>query len=194
MQITTTTTTNSYSTRKAYIDAWGGYVGGKLDEGWEGYLITFMFSHIPGSEETRLRVMEREVERVYATLLTRLFRRPHARGNRGKLPIWIVAPDYPVAKHEKTILEDVRVNDGLHLHGAALFHRDSRLETSVEDYLDDNLHILVHGDLPLRRLNLTPIVSEEKYVVGYGFKTVQRRAEFGVNGFIVLPRTSGEIK
>jgi hypothetical protein len=125
--------TNSYTTRKAYIEAWGRYFEQRMDAGWEGYLITLMFKHIPGSEAARLRVMEQELYRVYATHLSRLFRRPNAPRNRGKLPIWIASPDYPVE-------------------------------------------------------------TEEQYVVGYGFKTVVKRASIGVDGMIVLPRTSNEVR
>lgn len=186
--------TNSYTNRKQIIEAWGEYVKEKMDAGWEGYLITLKFKHIPGSEKKRLQIMTHELERVYATLLTRLFRRPHAAANRGKLPIWIASPDYPVAKHEKQLLREVTVNNGLHLHGAALFHPEKRLKASIGEHFDNFMHIYVHGDHELSWIDLTPIETEEKYVVGYGFKTIQRRASIGIDGFIVLPRLSSEVR
>ena len=186
--------TNSYSTRKAYIEAWGRYFEEKMDAGWDADLITLMFEHIPGSEKAKLRVMEWELERVYATLLTRLFRRPNAPRNRDKLPIIVAAPDYPVAKREKHLLSEVRVNAGLHLHGAALFHPERRLKGSIHDHFDQNLQLYIHGEHPLLRLHLTRIETRARYVVGYGYKTVQRRAAIGLDGFVILPRTSGEMR
>lgn len=186
--------TNSYTTRKAYIEAWGRYFEQRMDTGWEGYLITLMFKQIPGSEATKLQVMERELYRVYATHLSRLFRRPNAPGNRGKLPIWIASPDYPVAKHEKVLLEEVSINNGLHLHVAALYHRDRRFAGSIEDHFADFMHIYIHGNHELLRMHISPIETEEVYVVGYGLKTVVKRASIGVDGLIVLPRTSGEVQ
>jgi hypothetical protein len=186
--------TNSYTTRKAYIEAWGRYFEQRMDAGWEGYLITLMFKHIPGSEAARLRVMEQELYRVYATHLSRLFRRPNAPRNRGKLPIWIASPDYPVAKQEKQMLGDVRINNGLHLHVAALYHRDRRFAGSMVNHFADLMHIYIYGQHELLRMDIRPIETEEQYVVGYGFKTVVKRASIGVDGMIVLPRTSNEVR
>ncbi|WP_342110896.1 hypothetical protein [Methylobacterium sp. SI9] len=186
--------TDSFTTRKAYIEAWGTYFKEKMDAGGEGYLITLMFKQISGSEAAKLRVMEQELYRVYATHLSRLFRRPNAPTNRGKLPIWIASPDYPVAKHEKVLLDEVRINDGLHLHVAALYHRDRRFAGSIEDHFADLMHIYIHGHHELLRMHISPIETEERYVVGYGFKTVVKRASIGVDGLIVLPRTSGEVQ
>ena len=70
-----------------------------------------MFKQIPGSEAARLRVMEQELYRVYATHLSRLYRRSDALANRGKMPIWIASLGYPVAKHESVMLDEVRIND-----------------------------------------------------------------------------------
>jgi hypothetical protein len=35
---------------------------------WNGFLITFMFNHIPGSFDHKCSVMTNEIERVYNTL------------------------------------------------------------------------------------------------------------------------------
>ncbi|WP_267427132.1 hypothetical protein, partial [Methylobacterium sp. GC_Met_2] len=137
--------------------------------------------------------MEQELYRVYATHLSRLFRRPNALANRGKLPIWIASPNYPVDKHEKVLLDEVRVNDGLHLHVAGLYHRDRRFAGSIEDHFSDFMHIYIHGKYELLRMHVSPIETEERYVVGYGFKTVVKRASIGVDGLIVLSWTAREL-
>ena len=76
-----------------------------------GYLITLMFNRIRGSQPSVIRQMQREVERVYATLLTRIIRNPRKIPLFG-LPFWIVFPDYPVPKHAKMELRDVVLNGG----------------------------------------------------------------------------------
>ena len=39
----------------------------RLEQGWEGYLISFMFNPITGRRSSVIHQMGREVERVYAT-------------------------------------------------------------------------------------------------------------------------------
>lgn len=98
---------------------YGTMVTERLEHGWEGYLITLMFNRIRGPQPSVIRQMQREVERVYATVLTRIIRNPRKIPLFG-LPLWIVFPDYPVPKHAKMELRDVVLNGGLHLHGIAL--------------------------------------------------------------------------
>lgn len=183
----------SYSERKQAIREWGRWIERKLDEGWEGYLITLMYKQIRGSEATKIEVMGKELVRVYATFLTHLFRRPNAPGNAGKLPILIAAPDYPVAKRKKVLLQELLTNDGLHFHGVLLIHPDRRLKGSLQDHFDDTMHVYVNSKHELLRLHLEPIVERASYVTGYGFKTIRKRASIGLDGFIILPRTKSEI-
>src|SRR4051812_43549703 len=109
------------------IEAYGSWVEEKVEEGWDVYIPTFVFHPLPGSPATMKAIMQREVERVYATLLTRVVRYPNSPGSAGKLPIWIVLPDYPVPKHDKKSLREVTLNDGLHLHALGLIPPNSRL-------------------------------------------------------------------
>ena len=82
-----------------------------------------------------IRQMQREVERVYATVLTRIIRNPRKIPLFG-LPLWIVFPDYPVPKHAKMELRDVVLNGGLHLHGIALFLRRNRMNCGLDDHFE----------------------------------------------------------
>ena len=82
-------------TGKQIIAALGQFVERFVEDGWEAYLLTLNFNHINGSEVNRRRIMEREVERVYTTLLPRFFRHPNRACNKGKLPIWIGSFDRP---------------------------------------------------------------------------------------------------
>ena len=55
------------------------------------------------------------------------------------------------------------------------------------------MDIYFHGNHELLRMHISPIKIEERYVVGYGFKIVVKRASIGVDGLIVLPRTTREM-
>src|SRR5689334_665961 len=91
--------------REIINSGYGYMVKEKLEQGWEGYLISFMFSRISGRRPSVIHQMSQEVERVYATVLTRIIRDPR-KLPIAALPLWIVCPDYPVAKHAKQSLRD----------------------------------------------------------------------------------------
>ena len=112
---------------------YGAMVTERLEQGWEGYLITLMFNRIRGPQPSVIRQMQREV--VYATVLTRIIRNPRKIPLFG-LPLWIVFPDYPVPKHAKMELRDVAVNGGLHLHGIALVPPWSRMNCGLDDHFE----------------------------------------------------------
>src|SRR4029077_3408206 len=95
------------------------------DQTWTGYIITFMYNHIPGTIERRFSVMEREIERVYATLIRHVVRDPRSPSQRKKLPILHAFPDNP---------PDATVNDGLHYHGIILVPGSTRLRIGLDDY------------------------------------------------------------
>jgi hypothetical protein len=213
------------SQKHLIIDAYGDWVENYINDGWDGYLLSFMFnqliprpvklnpSHegegrtvwysayrfslsgcgIRGNRDGLLRQMEREVERVYATLLTRVVREPTHKKNKDLLPRWIICPDFPVPKHSKMSLRDVTLNDGLHLQGVGVQPAGSRLKEGLDEHFEryHSLYIKVGG--ALRGVTATPITHKPKYVVGYGFKMLSRgRASF--DDVLVYPRTLGEIK
>src|SRR3954469_6826546 len=122
---------------KGIIDSgYGSMVKERLEQGWDGYLISLMFNRVRGSRLNVIRQMEREVERVYSTVLTRIIRDPR-KVSILALPLWIVCPDYPVpkhAKHAKQALRDVTVNDGLHMHGIALIPPWNRMNEQFDQH------------------------------------------------------------
>jgi hypothetical protein len=75
------------------IEAYGEYFEEYIRHGWSGYFLTFMFNQLRGNRDGLLRQMESEVERVYATLLTRVVRDPTHEKNKDLLPRWIICPD-----------------------------------------------------------------------------------------------------
>lgn len=171
---------------------YGGMVAQKLEAGWEGYLITFMFNRLRGYRQSvRIQQMHKEVERVYATVLTRIVREPSKVPIRA-LPLWIVCPDYPVPKHEKQSLRDITLNNGLHCHGIALIPPGSRMNCGLDQHFEMHQELYVRRGWELARVHAVPITDNPRYVVEYGFKAIQRgRLDFG--HVLILPRSHSEM-
>ena len=132
------------SLKRIISEGYGQWVREQLDQDWDAYILTFMFRQIPGSRSSILATMTAEIERVYATMLTRIIRNPMSEKNRDMLPIWIGCPDFPVPKYQKQSLRNVTVNDGLHFHVICLIPPDSRLLESLEDHVAHH-HQLYRG-------------------------------------------------
>jgi hypothetical protein len=175
------------------IDAYGEYVEDYIRQGWDGYFLSFMFNQLRGNREGLLRQMEREVERVYATLLKRTFHKPNQPRNRDLLPRWIICPDLPVPKYSKVSLQDVTLNGGLHLQGVGLQFPKSRLKERLDTHFEEHQDLYVKAGGVLRSVSAKFIEHSPKYVVGYGFKTIPRRWS-SFDDLLILPKTISEVK
>src|SRR3954463_2934646 len=81
------------------MEAWKQYAVDLIEkEGRIPYLVTMMFKHIPGSERTKMNIMTKDIERIYSRAVTRCVRNPRSPHQIGRLPRWLVFPDYPVWK------------------------------------------------------------------------------------------------
>jgi hypothetical protein len=162
--------------------------------GWQPFLLTFLFTPISGSHKTKMRVMVNAVERFYATLLTRVVRKPLSPQSRDRLPLLLCAPDFPVAKRNKgtnSVSRDTHINDGLHWHGLLMVPPRSRLKEDFASYLVKNeLHY--RNDLSrLLGLHVEPIVYGFDRIVDYVFKGVLS-GKFSFDDFLVLPKSQKE--
>ena len=164
-----------------------------VNEGWTPYLLTFMFGDIEGPVHEVARIMEREVERIYATVLSRIIRNPNRVGMIGKHPVWICCHDRPVYKLVKTTLRDVTVNDGRHIHAVALIPPWSRMSEGLADHFDGHRALYLRPDSSLIRIHTVPITRRVGYVTTYVRKHTRRGAHGEDAGFI-LPRTLDEIR
>ena len=162
-------------------------------EGWTPHLLTFMFRNIGGPPHNVARQMEREVERVYATLLTRIVRNPTRPSMTGKLPIWFCAHDRPVFKRAKQRLHDVVVNEGRHVHTVVFLPPWSRLSEDLAAHLAAYDHLYVRSELPLVRIDAVPITRRVGYVVSYARKQAGR-SPIGEETDFVLPRSVSELR
>ena len=67
-----------YRRRLALLDAYGDWLKEWLDQGWDGYLFTFMFNQLPGSRRAMVQQMHQQIERWYGRLATRTVRKPRS--------------------------------------------------------------------------------------------------------------------
>lgn len=160
--------------------------------GWSPYLLTFVFAPIGGSPGTVLAAMIHEVERVYATHVTRVVRYPRRPSAVDRLPVWLCAPDRPVFKRARSSLRDVAVNGGQHLHALAFDPPWSRLGVDLVDHFTAEVGLYVRPGHPLDRIDAVPVTSRLGYVVGYGRKGAFDNATREDASF-VLPRTIREL-
>jgi hypothetical protein len=176
----------------ANIRGYGQMVTERVLLGWEGYILTFHFSQLNGSQKSIHGRMESEIQRVYATMLTRLVRNPRAESQVGSLPMWLVTPDLPVPKWRKQPLGVVSINDGLHYHGVGLNPPWTRLREEFSCHVERCQGLYVQDRRTLQRIHAEPITHDPGYVVEYAFKSLQRR-RFDLDRIIILPRVRSEL-
>jgi hypothetical protein len=112
--------------RKSLVGAYSQLIREKQEEGRCAYFLNFMFNQLPGSQQTWMKIMGDEVERVHSILTHHIVRRPNAENWVHLRPIFIGGPDYPVYKRHREKLNRFHIaNDGLHLNVIALVPPES---------------------------------------------------------------------
>jgi hypothetical protein len=174
----------------ALIHHYGNWVQQQIDQGWDGYLFTFLFNQLPGSIRAKSQQMEREVVRWYGRLATRTVRKPRSPQWAPLLPKGIFVPDLPVCKRSKQDLQDVVINDGLHMHGILVANRWGRISEPLDVHLERNLEKYLTGNL--RHIDVQQITRTPGYVAEYGMKGL-KRPSFSTDNILILPKTLGEL-
>jgi hypothetical protein len=177
-------------TNSELLQGYAQMVTDRIDASWQPYLLTFMFNPIGGSPRRVAEVMEKEVERVYATLLPRIVRKPRSEPHLWKRPIWIGCPDWPVPKHDRQDKQYVLPNDGQHPHVVALMPPVSRLREPLDDHIHDEQPRYVRD--PLFRIDAVEIDRDPDYVTRYVLKSLER-GRIHTDQIIVLPRSVSEL-
>jgi hypothetical protein len=175
-----------YGLRCELLDAYGQLIAEKMDQGYKGYLLTFMSNHIPGNQQTVTRIMTRDVQCFYENLITRVVRKSRTARDH-KLPIFIASRDRPVRKWTKQSLEDVTINNGLHFHGALLIPARARKDWYRK--LDPE-KIKAHSHI--RNIHREPISSRPRYTAGYALKRLKYDADAHDN-ILILPVSRSEL-
>lgn len=182
----------TFSKRHELVKSWSNYVEQYVREGWTAYLLTFQFREIGGSPQHVGREMEKELERVYAKLLTRIVRRPHSSLNADRLPKWIACPDYPVRKMEKKPVGDFCVNGGRHIHAVCLIPPKSRLKTPLDEHFEENASLYIRPRHPLVGLHAKPITETPDKATDYVLKALKSGRALS-DDVLVLPRSGDEV-
>lgn len=163
-----------------------------LDDGWIGHLITFVFNQLRGDVRSKNHQMQNQIENVYASLTTKLIRRPHAYG--AIHPTFIGCPDFPVRKYQKKSLTEVITNEGLHYHGILLVPPGpSRLKVSVQQHFDENQSYYVRDQI-LKRIHVQPFNPNDdgSTVTDYALKGLKTNRLPDEETLLILPKTRRE--
>jgi hypothetical protein len=160
---------------------------------WNGFQITFMFNHIPGSFDRKCVVMEDEIDRVYRSLVPQVERSPRSPAGSKRLPILIAFPDYSQHWIKFADVLDVTINDGLHFHGTLLLHTESRLKVRLDMHIKEHYQRYVRpGDI-LRRIHIQPIDDPTaKRATGYALKSLEWRIP-DTDRIFIRPRAVSEL-
>jgi hypothetical protein len=153
------------------------------------YLVTFTFKHIPGTAATKLTTMQHSVSCFYSTMLKRVVRKPKSIYYLHKRPRMLVAPDYPIFKHEKKTLMEVRVNDGLHMHAILGVPLKSRLKEEISSHVERKRHAYIKA--PLYDVHFAYIEADMKKVTDYAFKAI-KRGRCRWEDLLILPKSRSE--
>jgi hypothetical protein len=172
--------------REELVAAYGRWFSEEMKRGWNGYLITFMYTQLRGSRSVVLDQMFDEVERVYANLRTRSVRNSHRRADPNKMPWMIACPDTPVFKHDKQGLADVVINDGLHVHSLFLEPPWTRLTVPVDRHVADHPDLYLGRSGRLAQIHVKPIAHSPAYVTDYALKALKNGRVSG-DDLLILP-------
>jgi hypothetical protein len=180
-------------TKPDWIDGYVRMVTDRVGNGWSFYMVTILFSQLPGSRQAILHRMTDEVIRVYSTFVTRVHRYPRA-ASVDEIPIAIGAFDLPVYKRDLTSAPTVLCNGGLHFHALVLMPPSSRLKGSLVDHFLEKRDLYVRPGKPVQRIHVEPVTHDHDRVVDYVFKTIGRHRLSYDEAVLVLPRSPSELE
>jgi len=195
---------SDHQNRLSIIQAWSSWIKEITERRYRGEIwyasdVTLMFNHIPGDFRRKWMVMADEADRVYSTLIRHVVHNPRSPSQAAKLPICIVAPDYPVKKQTgmsaRAVLAEVTINDGLHLNGIMLAPIDTRLRVTLKMHFDPNgqnyRHYVKEG-YPLRRIHVQPVIKKSKVMADYTLKSLKWRIP-ELDHILIFPKTLSEL-
>jgi hypothetical protein len=179
-------------TDRHLVQGYTKLVTDRVDEGWTCYLITFLFSQLPGRRSAVIGQMRDEVQRVYSTFLTRVHREPR-RAPPDELTILVGVADLPVYKRDRSSSPVVLCNGGLHFHAVLMVPPGSRLRESVDEHFRSNEGLYRGKRKIISAVHVRPVTDSHDRVVDYVFKTVLRGSLSYDDAVLVLPRAGREL-
>jgi hypothetical protein len=159
-----------------YIDGLGRLVQDHIAQGYEPYLMTFMFKLGMLENQSTDQQMRGEVSRVYSRFLTECLRYPWSKHNVGNRPILIACPDWPVWKRNKQDQIKVLPWEGAHWGGILLVPPKNDLNVGVKDHFETvKRKAYIRAGLPLYRIHVEHISYRPSLATAYALKSLARR-------------------
>jgi hypothetical protein len=172
------------------VQGYGSMFRQLTEWGWDGYLVTVMFRHIPGSVNIKIRQMHEEISTVYGKLANRVVRKPTSPNWAYLLPQGVFFPDVPAYRQSQKKLTDVSINDGIHMHGIMFTTATPRFKQPLDQHFLENERLYVKGNI--HRIHVEPITYKEKFVIDYAGKAIKRK-RFSNDDILILPKSLSEV-
>lgn len=177
---------------KKLVTGYTKLVTDRIHNGWSCYLLTILFSQLPGRREVVINQMKDEVHRIYATFVTRVHRNPRD-ALVDELPLLVGSADLPVYKRDRTTAPLVRCNGGLHYHALLLMPSVTRSRRSVQEHFESQANLYGGPRRLVQKVHVQPIAETPERVVDYVFKTVLNNQIAYDDAVIVLPKVRQEL-
>jgi hypothetical protein len=110
----------TFTFRKRLVESYSEFITELKSWNMDAYYFSFMFNNISAGELQRKERMFSDVKRVHDILSRHIVRKPNSEAWQHLLPVFIVCPDYPVPKKEKSSIRAFNSNDGLHMNAVGL--------------------------------------------------------------------------
>jgi hypothetical protein len=110
----------TFTFRTRLVESYSEFITELKSWNWDAYYFSFMFNNISAGEHQRKERMFGDVKRAHDILSRHIVRKPNSEAWQHLLPVFIVCPDYPVPKKERTSIRAFNANDGLHMNAVGL--------------------------------------------------------------------------
>lgn len=165
--------------------SYGQWVKDLVGQGYQPFFMSFMFQPLGFSpKENFIAIAHADIRRCYSCIVTRFAHHPNDIRERSKLPIMLVAPDLPVPKTEKSSVQDVTINDGLHFHAMFLQPPVSRFKQQFHLWAKASQDQLI-GGTSISRMWVGRVACTPDYMTEYAFKTVGKK--LSLDTVLILP-------
>jgi hypothetical protein len=136
--------------------------------------------------------MTSEIERFYASLVTRVVRKPRSVNWQHLLPVLIGQPDFAGSRHGIRTVPELTVNDGLHFHAIALIPRRSRLREGLIKHVRSNYGAYLGENNRMSAIDVQRITEAPGAVTGYSQKAFMQ-GRFSHDYLLILPKAVSEL-
>jgi len=177
--------------KQQVMDAYYQMVQRVMNAGYDPYIITLMFNQMPGNARSIAQAMERETERTYTRLLTRIIKKP-ANLPIDCMPLLLASPDWPVPKYSKISHKDAIINDGRHIQGIFLVPPINRMKKTLVEIVTAQQSFFAGPVRALSLLRVDPIDQTPEKAFRYVMKSVSR-LRIGDGDIILLPKAHSEM-